>query len=199
VETARRGFNREHAIFGASDECVAIHPSDMAVALSILDAVVHAQGPAGTRDVPLSEFFTLPGHTPERDNVLRSDELIIGIGLPPSVFAQNSWYLKVRDRHSYAFALVSVAAGLRIEDGVITAAGLAMGGVAAMPWRLHDAEASLVGRRPDAEAFDTAARLAMTGAEPLTQNEFKVDLGRHSVVRALTLAAIDRTDEEVKP
>ena len=193
---ARGGFNREHAIFGASDECVAIHPSDMAVALSILDAVVHVQGRTEARTVPLSEFFTLPGRTPDRDNVLQPGELITGIGLPPSEFADNSWYLKVRDRHSYAFALVSVAAGLHIENGIITAAALALGGVAAMPWRLHEAEASLIGRRPDAEAFDTAARLAMAGAKPLAQNEFKVDLGRKGVVRALSLAAIDRTEED---
>jgi xanthine dehydrogenase YagS FAD-binding subunit len=196
---ARRGFNREHAIFGASDECVAIHPSDMAVALSILDAVVHVRSLDELRTIPIADFFALPGHTPDVDNVLRPGELIVGIELPSSEFAENSWYLKVRDRHSYAFALVSVAAGLHIDDGVITAAALALGGVAAAPWRLRDAEASLVGRQPDAEAFDGAAQLAMDGSKPLAQNGFKIDLGRHSVVRALTLAAIDRTGEGVRP
>lgn len=186
---ARTGFHREHAVFGASEQCVAIHPSDMAVALAILDAVVHVQGPDGRRTIPIGDFFVLPGDTPHIDNSLRSGELILGVELPPSTFADHSWYLKVRDRHSYAFALVSVAAGLTIEDDVITSAALALGGVAAMPWRLRDAEAALVGRRPDEQSFHAAAVLAMEGAQPLRQNEFKVDLGRRSVVRALNRAA----------
>ena len=190
---ARRGFNREHAVFGASEHCVATHPSDMAVALAILDAVVHVQNTAGRRTVPIDRFFALPGDTPHVDNALRPGDLITAIELPPSGFHDHCWYLKVRDRHSYAFALVSVAAGLHIDDGVITAAALALGGVAASPWRLHDAEAALLGQRPTAAAFHTAAQLAMTGAQPLSQNGFKLDLGRHSVVRALTLAAVDRT------
>ncbi|MEV3903615.1 xanthine dehydrogenase family protein subunit M [Mycobacterium sp. NPDC050551] len=186
---ARHGFHREHAIFGASDDCVAIHPSDMAVALAILDATVHVRAPQGGRTIAIDEFFALPGSTPEVDNVLLPGELILGIELPPSDFADHSWYLKVRDRHSYAFALVSVAAGLHIADGVITSAAIALGAVAATPWRLHRAGQSLVGRPPDEEAFHAAAAMAMDGAQPLTQNAFKVDLGRHSVVRALTLAA----------
>jgi xanthine dehydrogenase YagS FAD-binding subunit len=192
---ARHGFNREHAIFGASEHCVAIHPSDMAVALAILDAVVHVQNSTGRRSIPIGEFFALPGQTPHVDNTLRPHDLILGIELPPSEYFDHSWYLKVRDRHSYAFALVSVAAGLRIDGGEITAAALALGGVAASPWRLPDVEASLVGKRPSAETFHAAARLAMSGAQPLAQNAFKVDLGRHSVVRALTLAAVDRNFE----
>lgn len=191
---ARHGFHREHAIFGASDECVAIHPSDMAVALAILDAAVRVQGPEGRRTIPIDGFFALPGSTPEIDNTLSPGELILGIELPPSDFADHSWYLKVRDRHSYAFALVSVAAGLRIVDGVITAVALALGAVAATPWRLREAEKSLVGRRPGEQVFHAAAALAMNGAQPLTQNAFKVDLGRHSVVRTLTLAAAFRAD-----
>jgi xanthine dehydrogenase YagS FAD-binding subunit len=123
------------------------------------------------------------------DNTLRGGELITGIELPPSPFADKSWYLKVRDRHSYAFALVSVAAGLHLRDGVVVSAALALGGVAAMPWRVREAENALLGREPDADAFHTAAELAMQGAQPLSQNSFKVDLGRHSVVRALTSAA----------
>jgi xanthine dehydrogenase YagS FAD-binding subunit len=185
---ARDSFNREHAIFGASDACVAIHPSDMAVALAILDASVHVAGPDGTRSVPIAEFFRLPGDQPQRDNTLRPAELIVGIELPPSPYAEHSWYLKVRDRHSYAFALVSVAAGLRVEHGTIRAAAIALGGVAAMPWRVAAAEDSLLGQQPTEEAFRRAARLAMAGALPLTQNGFKVDLGKHSVVRALSMA-----------
>ncbi|MBO0680374.1 xanthine dehydrogenase family protein subunit M [Mycolicibacterium sp. S2-37] len=191
---ARTGFHREHAIFGASDSCVAIHPSDMAVALAILDAVVHVQGSDGRRTVPIGDFFALPGDEPHIDNTLRHGELILGIELPPSTFADHSWYLKVRDRHSYAFALVSVAAGLRVDDGLITSAALALGGVAATPWRLHAAEQTLIGRPPDDRAFHAAANLAMDGAQPLPQNAFKVDLGRHSVVRALTRAAAVRED-----
>ena len=191
---AKDGFNREHALFGASDACVAIHPSDMAVALAILDASVHVRGPDGARTVPIAEFFRLPGDEPERDNTLHPNELIVGIELPPSPYAEHSWYLKVRDRHSYAFALVSVAAGLRIVEGTIRAAAIGMGGVAAMPWRVAEAEASLVGQQPTEAAFRQAARLAMAGAQPLSQNGFKVDLGMHSVVRALTMAtARDRT------
>lgn len=186
---ARDGFNREHALFGAGDACVAVHPSDMAVALAILDASVHVRGVDGARTVPLAEFFRLPGAEPERDNTLRPNELIVGIELPPSPYAEHYWYLKVRDRHSYAFALVSVAAGLRIVDGTIEAAGIAMGGVASMPWRVADAEDSLIGQPPTEAAFRQAAMLAMAGAQPLSQNGFKVDLGLHGVVRALTMAA----------
>ena len=131
----------------------------------------------------------MPGDEPERDNTLHPDELIIGIELPPSPYAEHSWYLKVRDRHSYAFALVSVAAGLHIVDGTIRGAAIGMGGVAAMPWRVSEAEASLVGQQPTEAAFRQAARIAMAGAQPLRQNGFKVDLGMHSVVRALTVAA----------
>lgn len=187
--SARDRFNREHAIFGASDACVAIHPSDMAVALAILDASVHVHGPSRARAVPIAEFFRLPGDEPERDNTLHPYELIVGIELPPSPYAESSWYLKVRDRHSYAFALVSVAAGLRIVDGRIHAAAIGMGGVAAMPWRVVEAEAGLLGQQPTQEAFRRAARVAMAGAQPLSQNGFKVELGMHSVVRALTRAS----------
>lgn len=181
--------NREHALFGASDSCVAIHPSDMAIALAILDAVVYVQGPEGKRVIPFSEFFALPGDTPQIDNTLLAHELILGIELPPSNYGPHSWYLKVRDRHSYAFALVSVAAGLEIQDGVIVSAAIAMGGVASKPWRVHAAERSLLGKQPGAESFRTAVELALAGAQPLTQNGFKVDLGKHSVVRTLRLAS----------
>ena len=186
---ARSGFHREHAIFGTGGLCMAVHPSDMAVALAFLDAVVHVRGMDGQRSIPIDDFFALPGGTPHVENTLRDGDLIVSVELPPSKFADHSWYLKVRDRHSYAFALISVAAGLHIERGVITSAALALGGVAAKPWRLHRAEQVLVGQPPGAEAFHAAARVAMDGAEPMTQNAFKVDLGRHSVVRALTQAA----------
>lgn len=186
---ARDRFNREHAVFGASTACVAVHPSDMAVALSILDATVHVHGPDGSRSIPIEDFFTLPGDQPQRDNTLLPFELIVGVELPPSRLFERSWYLKVRDRHSYAFALVSVAAGLDIHQGVVRAAAIALGGIAAKPWRLAAAEASLIGKPPEADAFRGAAELAMSDAEPLSQNGFKVELGRHSVVRALTMAS----------
>lgn len=186
---ARDGFNREHALFGAGESCVAVHPSDMAVALAILDAQVHVDGPAGSRVVPIDGFFALPAGDPSRDNVLGEAELIVGVELPPSPFAEHSWYLKVRDRHSYAFALLSVAVGLEVVDGVIRAAAVAMGGVAAKPWRTDAVEAALVGRTPDRESFRIAARLAMAGAEPLSENGYKVDLGKHAIVRALERAS----------
>lgn len=186
---ARDGFNREHAVFGTDESCVAVHPSDMAVALAILDATVHVRGPGGGRTIPLDRFLTLPGADACRDNTLQAAELIVGVQLPPSRYADHSWYLKVRDRHSYAFALVSAAVGLEITDGVIRSAALALGGVAAKPWRTDAAEAALVGRSPDVEVFRAAARLAMAGARPLSQNGFKVDLGKNTVVRALRVAA----------
>ncbi|MBU8818455.1 xanthine dehydrogenase family protein subunit M [Mycolicibacterium goodii] len=186
---ARTGFNREHAIFGANPMCVAVHPSDMAVALTILDATVHVMGPRGARSIAISDFYTLPGDTPERDTVLAPADLITGIELPPSPFGRAGWYLKVRDRHSYAFALVSAAVGLDIVDGVIRDAAIALGGVAAKPWRVPDADHTLIGAPPTVVSYRRAADSLMAGAEPLSENGFKVTLGRNSVVRALTLAA----------
>jgi len=186
------GFNREHALFGASRSCVAVHPSDMAVALAILDAVVHVQSREGARSIALSEFFQLPQDHPEQDNALSPGELIVGVELPPSEYAFHSWYLKVRDRHSYAFALVSVAVGMTIDDGIVTSAALALGGVAARPWRSPDAEAVLVGNVADITTFGRAAEVAMNGASPLSQNQFKVDLAKHSIVRTLHMAATRR-------
>jgi xanthine dehydrogenase YagS FAD-binding subunit len=189
---ARDGFNREHAIFGASRSCVAVHPSDMAVALAILDAGVHVRGTDGPRSIPLGDFFRLPGDTPQVDNTLQPAELVVAVELPPSDFGENSWYLKVRDRHSYAFALVSVAAGLHLDNGIIASAAVALGGVAPKPWRVTEAETSLIGQAPTPAAFRAAAELALTGAQALSQNAFKIDLGRHSVVRALTAAVGNR-------
>lgn len=189
---ALTGFHRTHAVLGASDKCVAVHPSDMAVALTMLDAVVHVVGPDGARSIPIEGFFRLPADTPEIDNTVRPGELITGVQLPPSGFADTSWYLKVRDRHSYAFALVSVAAGLEVRNGVVAAAAIALGGVAAAPWRVRAAEKSMLGQPATNPAFDSAARMALLGAKPLPQNTFKVDLAKHSVVRALTLAVTPR-------
>lgn len=183
---ARSGVHREHAIFDTGAQCVAVHPSDLAVALAILDATVHVHGPAGRRTVPVSEFFDAAD--PRRETTLGRAELIVAVELPPSDWATNSWYLKVRDRHSYAFALVSVAVGLELTDGVIRSAGLALGGVAATPRRAAAAEQALVGSEPSRAVFRTAARLALAGAEPLPQNAFKVELGKHAVVRALESA-----------
>jgi xanthine dehydrogenase YagS FAD-binding subunit len=188
------GVNREHALFGTGEQCVAVHPSDMAVALAILDAGVHVHGPVGARVIPIAEFFTAA--RPDRDNTMAAGELITGIELPPSSFTANSWYLKVRDRHSYAFALVSVAAGVVVNDGLIAAAGIALGGVAAKPWRVTAAEEVLLGERPGNAVFRRAAELALTGARPLSQNGFKVDLGKHSVVRALQRACGLPTGDE---
>jgi xanthine dehydrogenase YagS FAD-binding subunit len=186
---ALQGFNREHALFGASPSCVAVHPSDMAVALSMLDAVVHVRAHTGSRTISLADFFRLPGDEPERDNTLLPGELIVGIQVPPSEYARRSWYLKVRDRHSYAFALVSVAVGLTLDDGIVTSAAIALGGVAAGPWRVPDAESSLIGKSAGETAFRNAADIALRGAAPLSQNRFKVDLGKHSVLRALHKAS----------
>ncbi|TGD88511.1 xanthine dehydrogenase family protein subunit M [Mycolicibacterium sp. CH28] len=185
---AIEGFNREHALFGASEHCVAINPSDMAVALAILDAVVHVQGPGGPRSIPIAEFFVLPDDTAHIDNCLLPAELIVGVELPPSPYAANSWYLKLRDRHSYAFALVSVAVGLAVTDGAIVSAAVALGGVAARPWRVPAAEAVLVGERPEDPVLRAAARQAMSDARPLSQNAFKIQLGRSAVHRALVRA-----------
>ncbi len=187
---AREGRARIHAILGASEHCIATHPSDMAVALAALDAVVEVTGPAGAREIPLTDFHRLPGTTPEVETELRGDELITAVVLPPLPFAWRSHYLKVRDRESYAFALVSVAAALDLDrDGAIRRACLALGGVAHKPWRVAAAERALVGQRPDADAFTTAAAALLEGARPYRDNAFKVPLARRAVVRALTITA----------
>lgn len=185
---ARHGFNREHAILGAGTSCAAVHPSDMAVALSALDARVHIRGPEGVRSVVIDEFFGSPDASPEHDNTLQPAELITGIELPPSRLAGSSWYLKVRDRHSYAFALVSVAAGVEMVDGEIASAAVALGGVAAKPWRVSAADACLIGAPAGEVSFRAAAELITAGAVPLAQNGFKVELARNAVVRALRRA-----------
>ncbi len=190
------GFNRIHAILGQTDQgptsketCIATNPSDMCVALSALNATIHVQSAKGKRTIPITDFHRLPGSTPHIDTNLRPDELITAVELPPSMFAKNFYYLKVRDRQSYAFALVSVAAGLQMDGNTIKSAGLALGGVALKPWRSPEAEQSLAGATPGPEAFRKAADLALTGAKGYEHNAFKIELAKQSIVRALTLAA----------
>ena len=192
---ALEGFSRIHAIFGASSQCIATHPSDMCVALAALDAIVRVEGPQGPRTIPFADFHRLPGDTPQIDTNLRADELITSIDLPAAsaVFAPHSYYLKVRDRASYAFALVSVAAALNIRDGVIQQARLALGGVAHKPWRVTNAEQVLNGQRADQSLFQRAAEAAMQGARGTEHNRFKIELGRRAIVRALTVAANRRS------
>ncbi|HEV8520675.1 MAG TPA: xanthine dehydrogenase family protein subunit M [Burkholderiales bacterium] len=182
---AREGFNRIHAIFGASERCVATHPSDMAVALAALDAVVEVRGPTGTRRIPIGEFHRLPGTTPERDTNLQPRELIIAVDLPRSRFAAHSHYLKIRDRASYAFALVSVAAALDQPGGSVRDVRIVLGGVAHKPWRVDKAEREIVGRRLNEASISAAARASVEAAQPLRDNAFKVELARRAVAQAL--------------
>ncbi|WP_439695259.1 FAD binding domain-containing protein [Mucilaginibacter sp. AW1-7] len=186
---AMEGINRMHAIFGASPQCIAVHPSDMCVALAALDATVVIAGKKGERRLPFTEFHRLPGDHPELDNRLAKDELIVGVEIPINNFAKNSYYLKIRDRQSYAFALVSVAAALEIDNGQIKKARLAMGGVAHKPWRLFEAEKSLVGKPATEESFAHAAQLAMQGAKGYGNNSFKLKLAPATITEALKHAA----------
>jgi xanthine dehydrogenase YagS FAD-binding subunit len=181
------GDHRLQAIFGTNEHCIATHPSDLAVVLVALDAVVEVEGPAGLRRIPAGELHRLPGDAPERDTVLEPGELIVGVEVPASVAAARSCYLKLRDRASFEFALVSVAAGLEIEDGRVRDARLAAGGVGTKPWRLQAAEAALVGQPATPESYDLAAR-AIEGARPRPMNAFKVELLRRTVRRALQQA-----------
>lgn len=189
---AIEGYNRIHAIFGTSDKCIATHPSDMCVALAALDAVVQVEGPVGNRTIPFGEFHLLPGDTPERETVLQHGELIVAIDLPESPFAERSHYLKIRDRASYAFALVSVAAALDLENDTIRAARVALGGVAHKPWRAVAAERILVGASANEETFAAAAAATVEEAQPQRFNNFKVELAKRAIVRALTIAAGER-------
>jgi xanthine dehydrogenase YagS FAD-binding subunit len=187
--SARDGFNRMNAILGWSEACIAVHPSDMCVALAALEATVHVSGPKGDRAIPFAEFHRLPGDTPDIDTNLASDEIITAIELPPEGFARNYSYLKIRDRLSYAFALVSVAAGLKLEAGAIKEARLALGGVAHKPWRVPDAEKRLVGQQPSRKAFGEAADTILQGAKGFAHNSFKIELARRAIVRTLEQAA----------
>ncbi len=188
---AREGYHRNLAILGWSERCVATHPSDMAVALLALDARVRVQGRAGERVVPLSGFHRLPGDEPERDTVLDHGDLITAVELPPLAFAANSRYRKVRDRASYAFALVSVAAALDVADGTVRDARLALGGVAHAPWRATKAETVLRGAPATEETFRRAAEAELADARPLRDNAFKIPLARNTIVRTLLQLAED--------
>ena len=186
---ALEGVNRMHAIFGTSKECIAVHPSDMCVALVALDATVVVVGPKGERRIPFGEFHRLPGDHPEKDNTLQNNEMIMSVEIPDNAFNKNAHYFKVRDRASYAFALVSVAAALNMDGKVIKEARLAMGGVAHKPWRLSEAEKSLAGKPATEETFQQAAKIAMQGAKTYQYNAFKVKLGSNVIVEALKKAA----------
>jgi xanthine dehydrogenase YagS FAD-binding subunit len=183
--SAREGYHRELAILGASQSCIATHPSDMAVAMAALDALVHTQGPNGERTIPLTELHRLPGEQPERDTVLEHGELITAVDVPPLAFATNSRYRKVRDRASYAFALVSVAAALDVADGTVRDVRLALGGVAHKPWRATKTEQALRGAPATEQAFRDAADAELSDARPLPANAFKVPLARNAIVRTL--------------
>ena len=186
---ALEGFNRIHAILGASEACVATHPSDMCVALAALDAVVHLRGPDGSRTLPLTELHRLPGDRPDVETELRPGELITAVELPALPFATNSAYRKVRDRASYAFALVSVAAALEVRDGQVTDIRLALGGVAHKPWRAWRAEEALRGRPATAETFREAAHAELAPARGLRDNGFKIELAERVIVDTLAKLA----------
>ncbi len=190
--SARDGYQRDSAILGASEACIATHPSDMAVALAALDASVRVLGQRGERVIPLVDFYRLPGDEPQRDTVLEHGELITAVDLPPLPFATRSHYRKVRDRASYAFALVSVAAALDVAGGVVRDVRIALGGVAHVPWRAVRAEAALRGTPATQEAFGRAAEAELANAQPLPGNAFKVPLARNALVRTL----LDLTEEE---
>jgi xanthine dehydrogenase YagS FAD-binding subunit len=191
--SAVHGVNRIHAILGASDHCIATHPSDMAVALAALAATVQVTGPGGDRQIALADFHRLPGDAPHLDTTLRADEVVTAIDLPPQGFARNYTYLKLRDRASYAFALVSVAAGLDVaDDGTIREARLALGGVAHKPWRDPEAEAMLVGKPLAADSYRPVADFVLRDAKGHEHNAFKIELARRAIVRALSEAAGQR-------
>jgi xanthine dehydrogenase YagS FAD-binding subunit len=187
--SARNGINRGHAILGASEACIATHPSDLCVALAALEAKVNVAGPAGQRSIAFSDFHRLPGATPHLDTTLDPHEIVTGVELPAQGFASNYSYLKIRDRLSYAFALVSVAAALELDGGTIKQARLALGGVAHKPWRNEAAEAALQGQAPTEPAVARAADLLLRDAKGCGHNDFKISLARRAVIRALTQAA----------
>ena len=183
------GINRGNAILGTSESCIATHPSDLCVALAALEATVHVVGPAGARTIAFADFHRLPGDTPHIDNTMKAGEIVTAIELPAKGFAANWSYLKIRDRLSYAFALVSVAAALELDSGRIKEARVALGGVAHKPWRVTEAEASLRGQTAGATAFAKAAELLLQGAKGYSHNAFKIGLARRAIVRTLTQAA----------
>ncbi len=187
---AIEGFNRIHAILGQSDQCIATHPSDMCVALAALDAIVRVSGPKGERQIAFGDFHRLPGMTPNVDTNLQPDELITAVDLPNLPFSSRSSYLKIRDRASYAFALVSVAAVLDIDaGGAIKEARIALGGVAHKPWRASKAEQALAGKKPEESAFRAAAEAELAAARGYRHNSFKIELAKRTMTRALTTTA----------
>jgi xanthine dehydrogenase YagS FAD-binding subunit len=189
--SSKDGYNRPNAILGVSEHCIAAHPSDMCVALAILDATVKTQGPKGERSIPFADFHLVPGEAPERETVLEHGELITAVELPAAPWAAKSHYLKVRDRASYEFALASAAVALEVAGGVIKTARVALGGVATKPWRAADADKVLIGQKPSPELFAKAGEAATNGALPRPGNAFKVVLARRVVARALeTVAAM---------
>jgi xanthine dehydrogenase YagS FAD-binding subunit len=186
---ALEGYNRIHAILGQSELCIATHPSDMCVALTALDAVVRVQGSTGERTIPIGNFHRLPGITPNVDTNLQPNELITAVDLPVIAFATRSHYLKVRDRASYAFALVSVAAALELENGMIKSARIALGGVAHKPWRAAKAEQALAGKKADVPAFTAAADAELAAAKGYKYNSFKIEMAKRAIVQALSTVA----------
>jgi xanthine dehydrogenase YagS FAD-binding subunit len=187
--SAAGGWNRMHAILGGSEHCIAVHPSDLAVALTACEAQVRIAGPGGERIVQLNDFYRLPGETPHIEHDLARDEVITAVRLPRMPCLRRSAYVKVRDRASFEFALASAAAALEIEGGKIVQARLALGGVATKPWRVPEAERALTGVVPDMAAFESAARIALTGARGWGENDFKIALAQKAAVRALSQAA----------
>jgi xanthine dehydrogenase YagS FAD-binding subunit len=185
--SAMDGFNRIHAIFGTSEQCIATNPSDMNVALLALDAVILTQGPHGERAIPFEQFHLTPGETPDVETILEQGELITAVDIPASPFARNSLYLKLRDRASYEFALASVALGVEVADGRIRSARVAFGGVATKPWRAHNVERVLTGAQPSEDLFQRAATTAVEGAQPRRDNGFKVELLERATAKALRM------------
>ena len=183
---ALHGINRGHAILGTSEHCIATHPSDLAVALTAVDAVVHVRGPNGARTIPFGDFHLLPGAHPERESELRPGEVITAIDLPPLSFARHSTYRKVRDRASFAFALAAAAVALDVQSGTIRGARVALGGVGTKPWRSHEAEHALIGRPATIATYRAAADAALAAARPQSQNRFKIELAKRTLTRALT-------------
>jgi xanthine dehydrogenase YagS FAD-binding subunit len=187
--SALEGINREHAILGTSEHCIATYPGDFAQALIALDATVDILGGDGHRQIPFSELHVQPGGTPDIETTLAPDELVLGFEMPVEPWMRRSLYLKIRDRESYEFALASAAVALELTDGAIRQARIALGGVATVPWRAREAERALIGRAPDEAACQLAADIAFSGARPKQYNAFKPMLGRETIVRALMQAA----------
>jgi xanthine dehydrogenase YagS FAD-binding subunit len=187
--SAISGHNRMHAVLGTSNQCIATNPGDMPVAMAALGAVVRVRGANGERTIPITDFHVVPGTHPERETVLRHGELITAVDIPALAYGQRSHYRKVRDRASYAFALASAAVALDVQGGIIRNSRIALGGIATKPWRSMDAERQLVGKRASAEAFRAAADVALSGAVPRSENAFKIELAKRTLVRALTTVA----------